>query len=236
MVCTKLHCCVDALCGSNAVSQDANCFIDHRDQNSVDNESRSLSYFYRSLLQAFCCCDYCVLDFIGSCDALNDLDQLHCRNRVEEVHADDLCRSGCNSRDLCDGECGCVGCQDRVVLADLVQLCEQFLFLIHVLCGRLDDQIAVCQNIKGGTAGDPSQCSSLVILGDLLSGDHLGQVLVDLSQSAVNVLLLAASDDYIIASCRTYLNDAGSHCTCSHNANFLHNIFLLSQSLRLLKY
>ena len=55
-------------------------------------------------------------------DGADDLDELHHRRGVEEVHPDDLARSVGGDRDLGDGQDRGVGRQDGVGPADLVQL------------------------------------------------------------------------------------------------------------------
>ena len=49
MVSAELHSGIDTLYGSNALSVDADCFVDHRNKDSVYNETSSLFYLYRSL-------------------------------------------------------------------------------------------------------------------------------------------------------------------------------------------
>ena len=96
MVCTKLHSCVDTFNVSNSVCQDADTLVYHRDQDSVYNESRSFCNVYRSLASEFLVrVEDSFSCFVRSRQSLNDLYQLHCRNRIEEVHSDDLVRSAC---------------------------------------------------------------------------------------------------------------------------------------------
>ena len=84
-------------------------------------------------------------------DGAHDLDQLHDRRRVEEVHPDDLARPPGDHRELGDRQARGVGRQDRVRRADLVQLREDLGLELHALGHGLDDQL-------GARRGPPARC------------------------------------------------------------------------------
>ena len=108
-----------------------------------------------------------VVDDVGrGDDGLDDLDQLHDRRRVEEVHADDLVGPVRGDRDLGDRQRRRVGRQDRLRLADLVQLGEDLLLQVEMLGHGLDDQVDARCSAASPTANvDPAEQRVAVLLG-----------------------------------------------------------------------
>ena len=72
----------------NAVCVNADGFVDHRDQDAVYDKAGGFLYLYRGLADLFGDRGSLRSTASWSCvEACNDLDQLHNRSRVEEVHA-----------------------------------------------------------------------------------------------------------------------------------------------------
>ena len=87
------------------------------------------------------------MDVVGGQHRTDDLDQLHRRRRVEEVHADHVLRArgGAGAGD--DGQRGGGGGEHRARLADLVQGREQLLLDLQVLGDRLDGQVDLGEGV-----------------------------------------------------------------------------------------
>ena len=145
MICAQLHRGVDVLRARLALCVNTDCLVDHRDKDSVYNESGSLAYLYRCLADLGGNRYYAVRHFLRSVQSCNDLNQLHNRSRVEEVHTYNVMLQACGN--LGDGKGGGVGGEDTLRFADLVQLPEGLSLDIHVLHSRLYDQIAVAADL-----------------------------------------------------------------------------------------
>ena len=90
VVSAKHHSLVDVFCACNAFLKNNEAFIDERDKDLVNNESRSFGYFYRflaevlsKLVDSFECFLLCV-------STADNFDQLHNGSRIEEVHTDEV--------------------------------------------------------------------------------------------------------------------------------------------------
>ena len=87
----------------------------------------------------------------------DDLDELHQRRRVEEVHADDPLGLGDPRRDRGHREGGGVGGEDGVGPADRGEPLEQVPLQVEVLGRGLDHQVAVPQDLDDRVGLDPLQ-------------------------------------------------------------------------------
>ena len=101
VVAAELHAVVDAFDISCAGVVYVDRFIDHRNKDSVYSEACSLIDLYRNLAELLGDLDDLLNSLCGGIDTCNDLNQLHNRSGIEEVHADDGLGKAC--ADLCDG-------------------------------------------------------------------------------------------------------------------------------------
>ena len=157
MVGTQLHALVDVLGAGDAVGQDAHCLINHGDEDAVDHEAGSFLHLHGLFADG----SGELYDALGHLVAgeltLDDFNQCHAVGGVEEVHADELCRTTGASGNLCDGERRRVGGEDGLGLADLVKLREHILLQLHVLHSGLDDEVGIGERGVVGRGGDVCQ-------------------------------------------------------------------------------
>ena len=147
MVAAQLHSNIDIFRGGNAFLQNANALVAVGDQDLIDHKAGGLVDHHGGLADLH----RQVLDIVhqvgGGVAAGDDLHQLHGGHGVEEVHTDQVMLHALAH--LGDGQRGGVGGEDGLVLADGVQLAQQFLLDGHVLGHALDDQIGIGGSFKG---------------------------------------------------------------------------------------
>ena len=218
MVGTQLHSGVDAGDIGNAFHLDESSFVDHGDQDAVDDEACSLIDLNRLLADG----NRDLLDLLnglsGSVAACDDLDQLHAVCGVKEVHADQ--RTANALADLGDGQRRSVGSEDALGLADLIQLAEGGLLDLHILKSSLNDQIAVSAQVFLQARGDGSNDSVCLFLRHLSLGNQLLVALLDLCQTILGPLLLdvAQSNGVALNLCKC-LCDALAHGASADNTD-----------------
>ena len=87
----------------------------------------------------------------------NDLDQLHHRDGIEEMHADHAARRFRRRRNLGDGNRRGIGRQNGVDAADAVEIGHHRLLDLEFLQHRFDHQIALAQRLQFGRRRDPRE-------------------------------------------------------------------------------
>ncbi len=108
-----------------------------------------------------------------------DLDQLHHRHRVHEVHADDLPRAAGVGGQARDGYGAGVAGEDGVIGRDIVELLDYVGLEILVLGHRLDDEVAALGGLEVGGRVDTLERRVLRRLVYDLFLDLAAHVLVD---------------------------------------------------------
>ena len=204
----------------DAFLQDERRFVDHRNEDTVNDESRTFSDFDRRLAQRLADLDDRILRLSRCVDAGDDLDQLHAVSRVEEVHADDRMLDALS--DLCYGQRRSIGREDAGILADLIQLAEQFLLRLHDLQDCLNDQVAVSEILIHACLQVALDLSSLVCR-HLFTADQLVQLLGDLIDSALCPFDLDVTYSDVVAIGRKCICDSLTHGSGADNSNFFHD-------------
>ena len=218
MVCTKFHSCIDTLYGCNALSIDADCFVYHRDEDTVNYETSCLFYLNRcftdflgDLLNCFYVLRFCV----KACD---NLYKLHNRCRVEEVHTNYIslyCRA-----DLCDRKGRCICSEDTLRFADLIKLFESLFFDRHVLDCSFYNEIAICTDFFC-TCCDLSQDAVSSFLCHFSFCYHFFKCFSNSIFTICGKCLINIAEHYLIAFCLCEcLCDTGTHGSCTNNTNF----------------
>ena len=224
MVCTQLHSCIDIFYACNAICIDTNCFVDHRNKDSVYNETSCFIYLYRSLADLNGDCFDLFHNLFRSVQTCNNLNQLHNRSGIEEMHADN--RTIQASADLCDGQRGCVGSKDAVCLADVLQLFECLLLDLHVFQSSFYNQIAICADGLNACC-DLSQNSVSSFLSHFAFCNSLLKALCNFLLAVCSELFVDIAKKYFIAfGLSESLCDAGTHCAGANNT-YLHDVILL---------
>jgi len=215
MIASKLHSCIDIFSCCYAFVEDRNSFIDHRDQDPVYYESRSFLDLNRSLSKFTWQVSYDLVGLFWSQQSVDNLNQLHCRNRIEEMHADNFVRFACWHSDIGNWQWRSVWCDYALRLSQLIKFSEQSFLSFHVLSWCFNDQISVFHDADISWTAYQSHVLFLLILCDLFLCNHLGEILLNLCNSLVYRRLMSSSHYYFIAMLSKYLYDSSTHCACS---------------------
>ncbi len=232
MVAAKLHSCVDAGDIRNAGVFNIDCFVDHRDQDPVDDKACSLIDLYRDLAQIFGDLVNLVNILCGSIDAGNNLDKLHHGSGIEEMHADDGLGKSC--ADLSNGKGGGIGSEDAVrVLDDLIlQFLKCLLFKLHHFESCLNYEV----RIHGDGVESAFKFGKDSILCSLLHfslGNHLVKIAFDLIEAALRKFYfdIAEINFLYLVTLRKCLRNTGSHRTSADNCYFHGRILLFVKQM-----
>ena len=217
MVRAEHHGLVDILDRGNAGLDQADGLVDHRDQDLVDDEARSLSDLDRLLADLLGEVVDEVEGLLRGVGTADNLNELHAGHGVEEVHADDGVLEA--EAHLGDGERRGVGGKDGALLAHLIELAEQLALGAHLFLDALDDEVSVS---GGGLLLDEDVVEDRVLglFGHLALLDALLQgsgelILVALSGSDAGSVHQSG-----VALGREDLSDAAAHGTGAENCNF----------------
>ena len=137
MVGTKLHSCIDIGSRSKSFLQNASCFIDHWDQDAVNNKARSFFNFYWSFTNSFRSFDDGFFYFVRSICTGDNFYQFHTICWVEEVHADYWVFNAVG--DFSNGQRRSIGSEDSVFFNDVVEFVEYFFFQRHLFESSFND-------------------------------------------------------------------------------------------------
>ena len=217
MVRAEHHGLVDVLDGGDAGLNEADGFVDHGDEDLVDDEAGSLGDLDRLLADLLGELVDEIEGLLRGVRAADDLNELHAGNGIEEVHTDDGVLEA--KAHLGDGQRGGVGGKDGGFLAQLIQLAEHGALVRHLFLGALNDEVG----IGGGGLLLHEDIRHQGILG-LLS--HLA-LLDALLQGSVELVLVALRGSDAgrvhqsgVAVCREDLRDAAAHGAGAENCNF----------------
>src|SRR5690606_24320549 len=204
------HDAVDILRLCDALAQDADA-LGEAAAAVIDDEARRVAAAHGDAALALAD-DHQRLSHPGCGEhAVDHLDQLHQRYRIEIVQAGDARLVLADGRDLRDRQRGGVGGEDRVGAADGVEGREQVLLDLEILEHRFDDDLAIAERFDavddldapqrrfGGVGGHPA-------LLDLAPQHAVDEVLRLLGGSRIGVEYLAAH-----SALGRDLNDAASH-------------------------
>jgi hypothetical protein len=149
-------------------------------------------------------------------DRPDDLDELHHRDRIEEMQADELLRPARCHRKFRNRERRSIRGEDRIFLHDLVELRICLALELRVLDDRFDHDVAVGEVAE---RNGPLQAAEARVELPLLDGP--GKIFVDPSEARVDKLLFHFADDGVVARLRRNLRDAGAHQATAEDADFL---------------
>ena len=227
----ELHSNINVSRGSDTVSNDTHSLVHHRDQNAVNNETRTLVNGNRSLAQRSHQIERGLEGLIRGLKCAGNLNQLHDLSRVEEVAADELVRT---VRNACShfgyGQGGGVGSEDGVLRADLVQILEQILLQIHALQNNFHDEVSVGSGVAVYRGLEGSKKLILVLLGHLALLYEKVVVMSDDGLAALGELRLNVDHGDVMASVQENFRNACAHIACAEYTYF-HVIKPLSYSL-----
>ena len=217
---TQLHSQVDVRRGSDAVSVDADCFVDHRDQDTVNNEACALVDSNRSLAQLLHQVKGKFEGLIIGQHGTGNFYQLHDMCRVEEVNADYLgCTAGNRTCDFCDGQSRGVGTNDAVLVQNAIQILQQIFLQIHSFQNNFHDELGAGSILTVDRQGQVCHCGIHFLLSHLAALDSASQVAFDTLLTAFTELFLDINHGNSMASLQKYFCNAGPHVACAKYSN-----------------
>eukprot|EP00760_Papus_ankaliazontas_P001046 PhM_4_TR10363/c1_g1_i2/m.27455 len=205
-------------------------------QNAVDEEARAvvdddwlLADLERQLEDGGNGLLRCVL-------ALDDLDEGHLGDGVEEVHADDALWVLGHGLELRQGQRRRVRGKETLAIKDArgLKVLQHLLLDVHHLDGGLDNNVARAELIVRGAGGD--ECHALVelLLVHLLALEGGLELGLDEAHALVDVLLLQVLHVHSVVLERAEVGDAAAHDTGANHADLLHLGDLVGRHARLL--
>src|SRR5256885_252219 len=151
-----------------------------------------------------------------------DLDELHDRRRIEEVHADDAVRALRGGRHFCDAQRGCVRGEHDRRRADPVQLRVEFLLDLHFLEDRFDHELrAIDPFLQRPDSVNLREDSIDFRLGHLAPLHPLLEGLPNAAEAAVDEALLDIPHRHLESGRGTRLGDPRSHGARANHGDLL---------------
>ncbi len=158
---------------------------------------------------------------IGGGDRTHELDQLHGRHRIEEVHAQHAVRPLCGCRQLNDGNRTRIARQDRLWWADLIELCKQLLLEVEVLDGCFNHQVTISEVFQPRRPSHPAARRLLVCWCQLATLHRRLHRCLDVVEPPGQELVVDLTHEGIVAGTCAHLGDASAHQPNPYNANAL---------------
>ena len=221
MVGAELQRDVDILHRADAFMQRVDRFVDHRQQDAVDDKGREILGDDRRLAEPV---GQALDDLVGRVvggDAGDQFDQLHDRHRVHEMHAYEFFRAVRGRAQPGDRNRRRVGRDDRIRPQRRQDRLVDFAFDGLVLGRGLDHDIAVAERRVIGRARQAVERVLLVGGADLVALHLAFQVPVDIGDGFVELVLGDIVHHDIDAGDGGDMGDAGSHLPGADDADFL---------------
>ena len=130
-------------------------FVQHRAQQPVDDEARSVFHHDRCLSEPLCERDRSIDRRIAGLRPAHHLDQMHGRNRVEKMQADESVRAFCMRSEPADRDRRRVGRDDGIVRRYRVDALQDRNLERLVLGSGFDDEVATAQRFVVRRAAQP---------------------------------------------------------------------------------
>src|SRR5271165_3488665 len=220
----QLHRLVDVGDGAHALFIGANGVEQVGHQQAVDDESWLVNRAHRDFAQLGAEGNGGGEDLGRGGDGADDFDQLHHRDGIEEVQADEALGALGRRHELGHADGGSVGGEDGVFLDDGVELRVGFALFGHVLDDGLDDDVAVGEVVHAGGAFQPRLRRRSLFCGDAAfvnAAFHQPRKrLLDAGETLIDEFLFLLQHDDIESRRGCNLRDAGAHQTTTEYANF----------------
>jgi len=219
MIGAQAHRRIDRLDGADAFVKRVDRFVDHRQQDTVDDKGRKIFGDGDSLAKPAAKFLRRLKSFVLGGDAANKLDELHARHRIHEMNADEAFRPAGNRGEACDRDRRGVGGDDRLRIGDAGHFGQDRAFDLFVLGGGLDNQIGVREVLEVRRAGNVRQGGVDVPgrqVATLHRFAHLNRNILD---GGVDPIRRHIVEDHIIAGERANLRNAFAHLSRADDAN-----------------
>ena len=213
------HALVDVLSAGDAVGEDADSLVDHRDEDAVDDEAGGFLHLHGLFADGRGQFNDALGDLVAGELSLDDFNKGHTVGGVKEVHADELGGTGRAGGDFGNRQRGRVGGEDGLGLADLVKFHEHIFLQLHLFDGGFDDEVGVSKGGVVGGGGDVLQKGVNGLLGHLAFFHQFAITFGDGSHSLIKAGLGAAlHDDGHLGG--ESLHDSLGHGSGSDNTDF----------------
>src|SRR5882724_4280389 len=223
MVHPEFHNAVDALACRHAFVKRKYRLVDHWHQHAVGNKPRRVLTFERHLAELFCQLVYLFVRLVGSRGAANNLDQLHYRHRIHEVHSNSLVRPAGHRAKLSDRDRRSVRGQNCVGPGNTIQRFEHLSLNFEVLSDRFDHDESIAQRTDVRSGPDARHDRALFIRAQPFLIDITLEALFDCSHTARKKLLSHVAHHDVKSGARRNLSNARSHRSRSNYAeDFTH--------------
>ena len=171
MICAKLHRNINVSNTCNARCIYIDCFIDHRNEDSVYNEACCLVHLYRSLANLRSDAFDLLYQIRGCVRTSNYLYQLHSVCRIKEVHTNQRTVQSCTH--LSDWKGRSISGKDTLWLYNVLQFLEGWLLDFHLLRRNLNHKIAVCTDIFQSCSDLCCDCICLLLCDLFLANEEV---------------------------------------------------------------
>jgi hypothetical protein len=151
----KAHGDVDRANRTDTFIERVNSFVDHWQEDSVDDKGWKILCGGCGLAKLF---GESLNLKVGRClgrNTTNQLDQLHHRDRIHEVHAHESARPVGDGSQSGYGNRRGIGADQRLRLQDRAKRLENFPLQLLVLARRLDHQVAIAKTLITGCSLNP---------------------------------------------------------------------------------
>src|SRR6266568_3273401 len=215
------HAQVDILFGREVLLQHANRIEHVWHEQVTDDKASAILAHNHALSQALAHRMDGLERLIGGGDRTHELDQLHGRHRIEEVHAQHAVRPLCGCRQLNDGNRTRIARQDRLWWADLIELCKQLLLEVEVLDGCFNHQVTISEVFQPRRPSHPAARRLLVCWCQLATLHRRLHRCLDVVEPPGQELVVDLTHEGIVAGTCAHLGDASAHQPNPYNANAL---------------
>ena len=221
MIETEAAALVDILDPGGRLTEHEDRFVDHRQQDAVDDEARLVLAQHHLLAQPFRKGHGLVGCRLRRGKAGDDLDQSHDRDRVEEVQTDKTRRIGRVVGHTGNRDRAGIGGHDRVGGEEFASLLEDRLLDLFLFGRRLDDQAGILHRRIIGNWRDALQCRFGIGNLDLALAHQLAERLVDARMRLLGDIEAYIGQQHIHAVSGHGLRNAGTHLPRTDNGDRL---------------
>src|SRR5262245_2020248 len=226
MVGTELHAGVDRLDIADTFVQRIDRFVDHGQQDAIDDEGREVLGIHRLLVEPHHHLAHRAESLLLRGNAADQLDQAHHRHGIHEMHAHELAGPVGHRRQPGHRDRRRVGRQEHIGRQTLAQLLEDLALGRLVLGRRLDDQIAVGELLVVAGGRDAPQRGVLVLRADHAAADLAIHVAPDRLETFFDVRLIDVRKTDVEAFERADMGDAAAHLAGADDAAALDHGYL----------
>src|SRR5919204_5460055 len=211
---------VDVLRRPDALLEREERFVDERHEDPVRDEARCVARLDGGLAEPLGDAPHERDRVVRGLHPADDLDELHQRNGVHEVHARDALRAAGRRGEPRDRDRRRVAREDRVGLARLIQLAEDLLLHRHLLERGLDREVDAAKvlDVRGGAdaSGDRGRLGRKLAL-----RGELRQRGVHVALRAPELLERDVDEHHLQSGGRARLRDARAHRSAPDDADGL---------------